>query len=346
MYGKYVYGIIKGSDDTFLNATGLGSSNPVHTIAYQGLGCLVANYSGEEFSSMPKEEIVRCLLTHQVVIEQVMKDHAVLPVKFGTILTTSDEVHNLLAQGHSQLVEALDWVKDKVQLEVAATWDVRQVLREISNEEEILREKKAIVSRPVRQSMKGLIHLGQTVKASIDRRRDSYRERMLNLLMPLAIDVQPNALISDEMVMNIAFLLDKSRQEEFDSRVKQLDNLFGNQINFRIIGPLPAYSFATIEVTRVSPEMIKEARQLLHLDQTFSEPEVRKAYRHLAAQSHPDYSPPGDELARTRFTKLRQASELLIAYCHGQGESNTNLLLNIKRLGEEIQQPSCLEISV
>jgi len=140
----------------------------------------------------------------------------------------------------------------------------------------------------------------------------------------------------------VAFLVEKTNQEEFDSCVKQLNDLFHNQINFRIIGPLPPYSFATVGVTRPNPEKIEEARQLLHLGETFSEPEVRKAHRHLAAESHPDYRA-GDEpeLTKAQFAKLHQASELLIAYCRGQGESNGNLLINIRRLrNEEVQHLS------
>jgi len=335
MYGKYIYGIIDSSNENALDVPGLDGSSPVYSIAHEDLSCVVSNYSGKEFSSMSREEVVRCLLAHQMVVEHVMKGRTVLPVKFGTVLPTSDEVRSLLLQGHSQFVDALAWIQDKVEIEVAATWDTKQILQEISTEPEILHASKAIAGRgqPTTQEQIGL---GRIVKASMDKHRSSYREQMINFLMSAAIDVQPNPLVSDEMVMNVAFLVDRSRQEEFDDCVKQLNGLFHNQINFRIIGPLPPYTFATVEVTRPSPEKIEGARQLLHLGKTFSEPQVRKAYRHLAAESHPDYKA-GDELelAKAQFIKLHQASEMLIAYCRGQRESDGNLLVNIRRLKDE-----------
>jgi hypothetical protein len=334
MDGKYIYGIITASSETALDPIcGVGTSGMVYVVVYQGLGCLASDYSGREFSSMPKEEVVRCLLAHQVVVEHAMREHTVLPVKFGTVLATSDEVHNLLSQGHSQFVDALAWIQDKVEIEVAATWDTKQILQEISTEPEILCVSKAIAGKG-QPSLQEQIQLGRMVKASMDKRRTSYRERMINFLMSVAVDIQPNPLISDEMVMNVAFLVEKTNQEEFDRCVKQLNDLFHNQINFRIIGPLPPYTFATVEVTRPNPEKIEEARQLLHLGKTFSEPEVRRAYRHLAAQSHPDYRA-ADELAKAQFVKLHQASELLIAYCRGQGESDGDLLINIRRMKDE-----------
>jgi len=346
MHGKYIYGIIDSGNENELGISGLGSPSPVYTIAYQDLSCVVSNYFGKEFDSISKEEVVRCLLAHQVVVEHVMREHTVLPVKFGTVLTTSDEVHSLLSQGHSQFVEALVWIQDKVEIEVAATWDKHQIFQEISTEPEIIRASKAIAGRG-QPTLQEQIQLGRMVKASMDKRRSGYRERMINFLASVAIDVQPNPLVSDEMVMNVAFLVDKSRQEEFDDCVKQLNDLFHNQINFRIIGPLPPYTFATVEVTRPSPEKIEEARQLLHLGKTFSEPQVRKAHRHLAAESHPDYRAGGEpELAKAQFAKLHQASEMLIAYCRGQGESNGNLLVNIRRQRDEEIQHLFAEIGV
>ena len=345
MYGKYIYGIIDSSNENVLGISGLDSSSSVHTIAHQDLSCVVSDYFGEELSSMSKEAVVRLLLAHQLVVELVMKRRTVLPVKFGTVLTTSDEVRNLLSQGHSQFVDALAWIQDKVEIEVAATWNRRQILQEISAEPEIIQFSKAIAVRG-QPTLQEQIQLGRMVKASMDKRRSSYRERMINFLTSVAVDVQPNTLVSDEMVMNVAFLVEKANQEEFDSCVKQLDDFFHNQINFRIIGPLPPYTFATLEVTRPSLEKIEEARQFLHLGETFSEPEVRKAHRRLAAKSHPDYSP-GDEPTKTQLAKLHQALELLITYCRGQGESDGNLLINIRRLrNEEVEHLSFAEIGV
>jgi hypothetical protein len=334
MDGKYIYGIIINSNETALDISGLGGSSPVYMIAHQGLSCVLSDYYGSEFSSMSKEEVVQCLLAHQVVVEHVMRGHAVLPAKFGMILATSEEVRSLLSLGHSRFADALAWTQDKVEVEVAATWDTGRVLREISTEPEIARAREAISSRPAQPTLEERIHLGQMVKASMDRRRNSYREQMIRLLKPVAVDVQPNTLVSDEMIMNVAFLVEKANQEQFNSRVRHLNELFQDQIDFRIIGPLPPYSFATVEVTRLSPERMNEARQLLHLGEIISESEVRKACRRLRAEAHPDRRP-GDEWAKTRFVRLRQASDLLIAYCRGQAESGDSLLINIKRLRDE-----------
>ena len=128
MYDKYIYGIIDSSNETALGISGLGNFSPVYTIAHRNLSCIVSDYPERDFGSMSKEEVVRGLLAHQVVVEHVMKKHTVLPVKFGTVLATPDEVQELLSRGRQQFVDTLGWIHDKVEVEVAATWDTEQVL--------------------------------------------------------------------------------------------------------------------------------------------------------------------------------------------------------------------------
>lgn len=340
MEGKYIYGIIGTDSETVLDISGLGGSRPVYTVAHQDLGCIVSDYSGAELSSMSKEEVVRCLLSHQTVVEYVMRKHTVLSVKFGTVLATSHEVRDLLVLGRQQFDDTLAWIQDKIEVEVAATWDTGEVLREISNEADVVRARAAIASRPGQQTLEDRVHLGQMVKAAMDRRRQGYGERIASFLEPVAVDVQPNALVSDAMVVNMAFLVEKAGQQEFDCRVRQLNDVFHDQIDFRIIGPLPPYSFATVEVTRLSPEKIEEARQLLQLGDTMSEPEVRKAYRRLAAETHPDRKR-GSEMAKSQFVRLRQAADLLIDCCRGHAELGGGFSITIKRSKVDEAQHLC-----
>ncbi|MBI2304654.1 MAG: GvpL/GvpF family gas vesicle protein [Chloroflexi bacterium] len=333
MDGKYIYGIVDSSHDIAPDLIGLGGG-PVHKVSHQGISGVVSDYSGEDFRSVPKEPLVRFLLRHQLVIEAVMTEggSAVLPVKFGTLLDGSDEVLHLLRQGQHLFRDALTWFNDKVEMEVAATWDMSRVLKEVATEPAIVQARDTV---PTGQpTLEERIRLGQVVKATLDGRRDRYRERMMDFLKDVVVDKLPNALVSDDLVMNVAFLV--NRQVEFDERVSQLNDLFQNQIDFRIIGPLPPYSFATVEVTKPNRERMEEARQLLGLGTVISEAEVKKAYRHRAAKAHPDHNP-GGEMSKTRFAQLRRASELLIAYSRGQTGGNGSLLINMRRQGTELQ---------
>lgn len=321
MARKYIYGIIPTSQALIFGVSGFPPRpEQVYTVVHQGLGCVVSNYSGADFASLAKEEQIRCLMAHQAVIERVMLAFPILPVKFGTLVEDEGAVHRLLEQGHRTFAEALTRLDGKVEMEVAATWDLQRVLAEIGQEEEIMRLKAAMANRPAAETLEQGIRAGRIVKEYLNRRREEYQRRMLESLREVALDVQPNALVADEMVMNVAFLIQRDQEGEFEQRVRELDQAFQEQINFRLIGPLPPYSFATVEVIKPDAAKIEEARRLLGLPNEVTEAEAKAAYRHLAAATHPDAHPegePGDE----RFARVREAFDLVTAYCRGQKQT-------------------------
>lgn len=342
---KYVYGIMKAPETPISGIPGIGGG-VAYSLAEDGIACVLSDYAGREVSTLPKEEMVRYLLTHQAVVERVMESHTVLPMKFGTVVSGEAEAHAFLLQGAQRFAAVLAQLHDTVEMEVAATWDTAGVLRELAGREDIARASATLESVAPGQVFQGKMRLGQIVNEAMDERRLAYRERMLALLGPVALDLHPNILVSDRMVMNVAFLVHRGQLGQFDGRIRRLNDMFDDQIDFRVIGPLPPYSFATAEVTRLDVEHIESARRALELDEPLSELSVRRAYRRLAAENHPDVNKKGSshDLAR-----LREASEMLLAYCRGQashqapGASPANsancgaqaLLINVKRLGGE-----------
>jgi len=316
VHGTYLYGIVEGGLELPPGILGVDGISPVRVIATAGLACILSDYQGREPTSLPKEQLVKTLLAHQRVVEQAMQEGTVLPVKFGTIFREQQEALAMLKQGRSSLRGALSFASDKVEVDVAATWDSRRVIEEIGREEHIARLKETLAQRGS-LALEDRVQLGQMVKASLDRRRDDYRDRIAGALRPCSLDEVSNPIISDELVLNVACLVERTRLPELEQIMQGLDQFFQGQLNFRVIGPLPLYSFATVEITPLTSEQVEEAKQALHLDGAISEAEVRKAYRRLAAQRH-SAAPSHEESGTKEIDELRQASTLLVRYCHVQ----------------------------
>lgn len=319
MIGMYVYGIVEGAgpEALGLGIGGLDETSPVDVLSCQGLGCVVSAYTGGSLQGASREELVHRLLRHQQVVEHCMERGGVLPVKFGTVLEGPQEVRAVLCQEQGKLREALDSMGGRVEIEVAATWEIERVLQTLSGEEEMVRLRKVIASRG-HPTMEEKIMVGQVAKACMDRRRQGFLQRTVDVLGPLAAGVMANPLVSDQMVLNVAFLVQESRQTELYARIQELDSLFQNEIDFRVIGPLPPYSFSTVEITRLDEKEIGEARQLLHVEDSLSEPAVRQAYRRLAAQEQGNWGS-GQHPSIDRIARLRRAAELLAAFCRTGG---------------------------
>lgn len=319
---KYIYGVIKTSKPATFGQSLLPSSpEEVYTVVHRDLAGVVSNYSGGDFASLSKEDKLRCLMAHQGIIERVMKErYTILPVKFGTLVAGEDEIPRVLEQGYNKFAQTLNQMDDLVEIEVAATWDLKRVLEEIGNEAEIVQLKRSMAGKSAAEMLEMQINAGKLVKESLDRRREDYRSQMMQSLAEVSLDIQPNTLVADEMVMNVAFLIQSEKQEAFDSRLRRVDEAFNDQINFRVIGPLPPYSFSTVEIRRPHPGKIEEARQLLGLGTDVSDKELKEAYRHLAAKSHPDVHL-GDDTGNEQFARVREAFVLLRDYCQGQSKS-------------------------
>lgn len=325
---KYIYGVIETTKPlTFGQSLLPPRVEEVYTVVLWDLACVVSDYAGGDFVSLSKEGKLHCLMAHQEVIERVVKEgYTILPVKFGTLVEDEDEVRHILEQGYRKLAQTLEQVDGMVEVEVAATWDLKKVLEEIGNEEWIVPLKRSMAGKSASEILEMQINAGKLVKESLDRRREGYRSQTVQSLAKTALDIQPNALVTDEMVMNVAFLIQREEQENFDRRVRQINEALNDRINFRVIGPLPPYSFSTVEIRRPVLGKIEEARQVLGLRTNVSDGELKEAYRHLAAKSHPD-AHLGDGTGDEWFAKVREAFVLLREYCQGQSggvDENTN----------------------
>jgi Gas vesicle synthesis protein GvpL/GvpF len=89
---------------------------PLETIAE---GPLVAVLS--RHADSPAEPGLDALLQHERVVESLMGDRGVLPVRFGMRLPAVDDVREVLAERRDVLLEALDRVRGRVELAVRAT---------------------------------------------------------------------------------------------------------------------------------------------------------------------------------------------------------------------------------
>jgi len=315
----YIYGVIASGETMSFGPIGIGErGDEVHTVPYRDLAAVVSDCPAVDYGAVKdKERIVRDLAAHQAVIEEVMKRFTVLPIKFGTTVKGQDEVKTFLRQGHFILREAHAAMESKVEVEVVVAWDLPSVFQEISAEEPIAKLRARIEGMSRLRSTPERVKVGKMVYESLNRRRESCQQEVLSTLAGCVLDLQKNSLMNDEMVMNIAFLLDKGRQKEFDRRLDELDEKLGGRLDFRRIGPLPPYSFSTVEVRPMTRHKVKQARELLDVGREASLSEVKRAYYALAQEHHPD-AQPGDKAAEERFAQIAAAHQLLSSYCLGQ----------------------------
>jgi hypothetical protein len=312
--GLYTYAIVPATESLILEVSGVDDEHPeVHAVPNDGLSAIVSASPLTDYRGLDRLEAARYLVAHQRVVEAVMEQSPLLPVKFGTVLPDVSWVSRMLDQAGHLLRTTLDTFARLMQMEMVVLWNLAEVFQSIGQEKEIVRLKAQAAAHPLAISEADRVGLGRLVQASLERRRAALCQRMLASMRDITLDIVTNPLMDDSMVVNLALLVARSRQAVLYQRLDELDEEFDGRLNFRCVGPLPPYSFATVEVQLPCFEQVNRARCQLGLAETASPPDIRRAYRRLAAQLHPDHNRQ-DPYAQTRMTELTQAYRLLSAY--------------------------------
>jgi hypothetical protein len=317
----YVYGII--STDQRVDLTGAGvAAQPggIHTVPYDGIAAVVGPSDLDDYQGLAREDLVTVLLDHQRVVEEVMSAFPVLPARFGTVMADEERVTDLLTRGHDLFAAELVRLADCVQMEVVVQWDLAKVFAELGGDERIAR-LRAAAAAPAADADALRIELGQTVQALLEERRSSLRDRLLPRLEEVGREVHGNPCMDDKMILNLALLVDEAGRARLDALLPELDAELEGSLTFRCVGPLPPYSFASLEVESPSFADTERARRLLELPMEATPGQVKGAFRRLASQLHPDVNPDAaqSEEAMGELTwAYRLLSRFADAACEGE----------------------------
>lgn len=282
-----------------------------------------------------KEELLRRLLHHQEVIEAVMRHGDVLPARFGTV-ASAGEVRRLLDCSYDRLGRELDRFAGLVQMEVSATWDLASTIAAVAAEPAIVATREAAAAAPDPAAAR--LALGQQVAARLAERRAEHEQWLRSTLAGLARDLQSNPLLSDELALNVAVLVERGRLGDLDAALSRFDEATGGRLQVRVVGPLPPYSFATVGVERFDAGRLRAARELLGIDGELTEAAVVAGYRRRSVRLHPDRHP-GDADASARFAALAAARTDLLACCREAvpgAEPGSLLVLTVDRAAEPL----------
>jgi hypothetical protein len=313
----YIYGFININEEQIFDYVGI-EGGEVYTQPYQDIAAVVSDSPFTQFDSLPKETLFLHLAVYQAVIEKVMKNHYIIPMKFGTVVKENEEVKRIMKKGYDRIKTSIIAMEDKIELDVVAMWsNLDAVLKTIGEEEEIKKLKEEANSKPPDQRLEAGISLGKMVKASLDEKRTKYDSEILRVLRKKSEKLLIHDAMDDSMIMNVAFLITKDDKEIFESKVDQLDERYQDSVDFRIVGPLPPYSFCTFEVRKANFSEISPARKVLGLGEKSTALKIREAYWGLSKKFHPDRYP-DDADAQKRFENITKAYQLLNDYCEGE----------------------------
>jgi hypothetical protein len=243
--GKYVYCIIESKEPRSFGPVGIGGrGDAVYTVHYEDLAAVVSNTPLIVYD--PTRENV---FAHEQVNETVMREFTVLPMAFGALFRTEQDIIELLRGTYDGLRDVFSKMEGKVEYALKVNWDRDRVIAEIEQQNEEIRNlKEQITSRATGSTYFARMQLGRLVENALSEQADAYVREVYSVLRDIAVASRANKPIGDRMMMNAAFLITRERESEFDQKVKEVAAKYEGKLSFKYSGPWPPYNFVHIRL--------------------------------------------------------------------------------------------------
>lgn len=244
--GKYVYCIIGGNEGRHFGPIGIGKRGDiVSTIGFNDISAVISSSPVTKYVIDPEN-----LLAHEKVIEAVMKDYTVLPLRFCTIANGAEEIRTFLRRRYGEFKGMLRDLDNKVEMGLKVRWtDMKGIFDDIAREDPGVKEgKKKAEDRAGDPASEKKIALGKAVKAALEKKKEMQGEKILSKFKRVALDTRKNDLVGDNVFLNAVFLIDRTREKQFDFLVEELADSYKDKADFKVVGPAPPFNFVNIEM--------------------------------------------------------------------------------------------------
>jgi len=212
--GKYFYCMIPFSKEKSFGNIGVNNSE-VYTIPYRDVAAVVSDSLMKDYE-LTEDNTRR----HEAVLRQVMEEHTVLPVEFGTTVKNERILRRLLRRAYDPAMECLKLVDNMVELGV-----------------------KGVLNKDIMS-----VDHGKRKKCVSD---------ILESLNTRAKQAVMGDLFSDRLFLNASFLVNKEDINTFSNEVTSLQEKYP-MLRLLYSGPWAPYNFVYIKIGAEGMEISKK----------------------------------------------------------------------------------------
>jgi gas vesicle protein GvpL/GvpF len=244
MDGRYIYCIINwGEKKPIGNFGNIGiGESPVYTIDYKDIAAVVSTIPFKQMDSNMND-----IVAHQRVVEAAREVDTVLPVRFGVILKNEEGIKKLLAGSYKDYRSKLTSLRGKDEIGIKVLLNkasLKKIKEQAEQSEEIRKMKQEISSAKPGTSYFLKMRLDDAMKNETMMKIDKMIGEINTPLAEAAVDRRLLKNDVGEIVLNAAYLVDKSKTGAFDAKVKELKERFEKEgVTLHRSGPWAPYSF-------------------------------------------------------------------------------------------------------
>ncbi len=206
--GKYVYCVISADGERKnFGDSGIADTGEVYAFPYKEFAAVVSDSPMKEYEA--RDENIKA---HEEVVRKILdKEDTVLPVAFNMVFKDKRTLLVTMNKARKALRKAYETVDSKVELGI-----------------------KAILTKDAIKSKKGGF-----VK--------NFESDLLNTLDGKFASLKRLDLFSDRLALNMAFLVDRAKIEEFSEAIESLHTRY-DSLKIQYSGPWAPYNFVDIRI--------------------------------------------------------------------------------------------------
>jgi hypothetical protein len=235
----YVYGIIDSNDGIGESTCGLEKAN-VYNIPYRDIGVVASDLIG------PMPDVTEDnILAHEDVVESLMENFTVLPVRFHTVFDAKENILSMMGDYYTDFKDNLNRLRNKVEFGIKVIWPAEKIKEHItscywkSGRKEVVSDDSPI-KRFIREKFE---------KYKIDKEFTEKANRLVTtidiFLGKSAAEKKLEKLKTENLLLDGVYLVEKDKQSNFKEAFEHIRSA-RTDLRYLFSGPWPPYNFVIL----------------------------------------------------------------------------------------------------
>ncbi|TCO77906.1 GvpL/GvpF family gas vesicle protein [Marinisporobacter balticus] len=229
---KYCFCVVKHTEDN----DKILENKDLEIVNYKDITMVVKDIEEDEIFPTGEE-----ILKHETTIESIMKKAPIIPMSFGNICKTEEEIESFLKNNYNKLIRLFERFEKRMEVGLKVYWTEDAFSQEV--EDKKIKKLKEEIMKNQGSSQLRISEVGRLVEERVDKIRDYYVDQIHKKLSQSAYESKLNIAHTPRMVLNSAFLIDKDKENEFDKLMNTLFDKYRDSLIFKYTGPWPPYNF-------------------------------------------------------------------------------------------------------
>ncbi len=235
----YIYGIVNYSDQMVESVYGLEGAG-VYNIPYCDIGAVVS-----EISRPIRDVTEGTVLEHEAVVEKLMANFTVLPVRFQTIIDNRDNLLSMMQSCYKDFKDNLARLHNKLEFGIKVIWPAVKIKENIVK---VLKKDEQKMQRPDNSLSKRFIEKKfeeYKINKEFEAKADKFIKVMDIFFSRFATEKKLEKLKAENLLLDAVYLVEKDKQNDFREAFELIKS--GSPgLKYLFSGPWPAYNFVIL----------------------------------------------------------------------------------------------------